>query len=60
MAAGLYAPFTEMVDEGFRVFSVGADVVAISGYTKQRLDVLRGHIDTLPATVKPATRSPYA
>jgi hypothetical protein len=49
-----------MVDEGFRVFSVGADVVAISGYTKQRLDVLRGHIDTLPATVKPATRSPYA
>ncbi len=59
MAAGLYAPFTEMVDEGFRVFSVGADVIAVSGYTKQRLDVLRGHIDALPTAVKPSVRSPY-
>jgi hypothetical protein len=48
-----------MVDEGFRVFSVGADVIAISGYTKQRLDVLRGHIDALPTAVKPSVRSPY-
>lgn len=59
MPAGIYAPFGEMVAEGFRVFSVGADVVAISNYTKQRTDVLRGQIDTLPAAEKPAIRSPY-
>jgi hypothetical protein len=60
MAAGLHAPFGEVIDEGFRVFSVGADVVAISSYTKQRLDVLRGHLNSLPSTANSAIRSPYA
>ena len=60
MAAGLYAPFQDLVNEGFRVFGVGSDVVALSSYVKQRLELVRGHIEALPASVKPSTRSPYA
>ncbi len=60
MSAGLIAPLPELVAEGYRLFGIGADVVAVSGYVKQRLEVLRGQIDTLPAALKPARTTPYA
>lgn len=59
MTAGLIAEYSELIAEGYRVFGIGADVVAISGYVKQRLQLVRGHIDELPIGVRPVTRSPY-
>jgi len=59
MTAGLIAEFSELVAEGYQVFGVGADVVAISSYIKQRLQLVRGHIDALPTEFQPPIRSPY-
>ena len=59
MTAGLIAPLAELVSEGYRVINIGADVVAIGAYVKQRLEVVQGQIDALPADIKPAARSPY-
>ncbi len=59
MTAGLIAPFDELVEEGYRVIGIGADVVAVSSYIKQRLELIRGHIDSLPPETKPFSRSPY-
>jgi 4-hydroxy-2-oxoheptanedioate aldolase len=59
MTAGLIAPFADLVAEGYRVINIGADVVALTAYVKQRLDVVQGHIDSLPGAIKPAARSPY-
>lgn len=60
MASGLIAPFADLVAEGHKLIGIGADVVAISGYVKQRLELVQGHIQALPAALKPAVRSPYA
>ena len=59
MTAGLIAPFAELVAEGYRLINIGADVVAIGAYVKQRLELVQGHIAALPAGVKPPARSPY-
>jgi 4-hydroxy-2-oxoheptanedioate aldolase len=59
MTAGLIAPFPELVAEGYRVIGIGADVVAISSYVKQRLELVQGHISALPTAIKPPLRSPY-
>ena len=60
MTAGLIAPLAELVQEGYRVVGIGADVVGISAYVKQRLELVQGHIAALPAAVRPPVRSPYA
>lgn len=60
MVAGLYAPFAELAAEGHRVIGVGADVIGITTYIKQRLELVQGHIQSLPAGLKPAQPSPYA
>lgn len=62
MTAGLIADFSELVAEGYRVFGIGADVVAVSSYVKQRLQLVRGHIEDLPAECKPTppVATPYA
>ncbi len=60
MTAGLIAPLAQLVEEGYRVINIGADVVALTGYVKQRLDFVRGLINELPAAVRPPARSPYA
>ena len=60
MSAGLFAPLAEQVAEGHGVFSIGADVVAIAQYTKQRLEMVRGQIEGLPPEIRPKTQSPYA
>jgi 4-hydroxy-2-oxoheptanedioate aldolase len=59
MTAGLIAPFSELVTEGYRVIGIGADVVAVSSYIKQRLELVHGHIEALPSPIKPPRRSPY-
>lgn len=59
MTAGLIAPFGDLVSEGYRVIGIGADVVAISSYVKQRLELVRGHTDSLPDAIRPPSRSPY-
>lgn len=59
MTAGLIAPFPELIAEGYRVVGIGADVVALTAYVKQRLELVQGHIAALPAGVKPPARSPY-
>lgn len=60
MTAGLIAPFNDLVNEGYQAFNVGADVVGLGGYFKQRLDLLAGHINSLPAQKMPPTKSTYA
>ena len=60
MTAGLIAPLATLVEEGYRVINIGADVIALAGYVKQRLDLVRGLVAELPADVRPPVRSPYA
>lgn len=62
MTAGLIAPFNDLVAEGYQLFNVGADVVGLSGYFKQRLELLNNHIQALPTAqqFKPTGSSPYA
>jgi 4-hydroxy-2-oxoheptanedioate aldolase len=60
MSAGFIAPFSDLVAEGYRLFNIGADVVALTGYVQQRLEFLRGQIATLPPAAKTGPRSPYA
>lgn len=59
MTAGLIAPFSELVAEGYRVIGIGADVVGLATYVKQRLELVQGHISALPAASQPPVRSPY-
>ena len=59
MTAGLIAPLPELVAEGYRVINIGADVVALTGYVKQRLELIQGQISALPTTARPPARSPY-
>jgi 4-hydroxy-2-oxoheptanedioate aldolase len=60
MTAGLIAPLPELVAEGYRVINLGADVVGLSGYVKQRLELVRNQIAALPPGTRSDTRSPYA
>lgn len=59
MSAGLVAPLQQLVEEGHRVIGIGADVVAIGSYVDQRLGLLRGQVDVLPAGLKTVPVSPY-
>jgi len=49
MTAGLIAPFGELVAEGYRLFGIGADVVGLGSYIKQRLELVQKEITALPA-----------
>ena len=60
MSAGLIAPLPDLVQEGYRVIGIGADVIALTGYVKQRLELVQGQISALPTGLKPPARSPYA
>ena len=59
MSSGLFQPFSDLIEEGTRVFNIGADVLALGAYVKQRLEVVRGHVESLPHGLKPGPRSPY-
>ncbi len=60
MTAGLIAPFSELVEEGYSLIGIGADVTSLAGAIKQRLQTVRGHIDALPTRLKPRATSTYA
>ncbi len=60
MTAGLIAPFAELVAEGHKLIGIGADVVAVSNYVKQRLELVQKNIAALPPAIQPPARSPYA
>jgi 4-hydroxy-2-oxoheptanedioate aldolase len=60
MTAGIIAPLPQLVEEGYRVIGIGADVVGLAGYVKQRLEFVHGQIATLPAGTKPSVRAPYS
>jgi 4-hydroxy-2-oxoheptanedioate aldolase len=59
MTAGLIAPLPDLVQEGYQVIGIGADVVGIGAYVKQRLELVQGQIAVLPTEAKPPARSPY-
>ncbi len=59
MTAGLIAPFAELAAEGHRLIGIGADVVGVASYVKQRLELVHNHIAALPDGSKPPARSPY-
>ena len=60
MTAGLIAPFEELIAEGYQAFNVGADVVGLLGYFKQRLELLQNHVQSLPAAQLAKGKSLYA
>jgi len=60
MAAGLFAPLPELVAEGFRVFTVGADVLGLCQYFTQRVDLVRGQAESLRQAPTAGGRSPYS
>lgn len=55
MTSGLFAPFEDFVAEGVRVFNIGADVIALQDYSRQKL----ASFGKQAAAAKPAS-SPYA
>jgi 4-hydroxy-2-oxoheptanedioate aldolase len=59
MTAGLIAPLPELVQEGYHVIGIGADVVGVGSYVKQRLELIHGQIAALPSGTKPPARSAY-
>jgi hypothetical protein len=59
MSSGLFQPFSDLIAEGTRVFNIGADVLALGAYVKQRLELVRSHVASLPAELQPGPRSPY-
>jgi 4-hydroxy-2-oxoheptanedioate aldolase len=60
MTAGMIAPFPDLVAEGHRLFNMGADVVGLTGYMQQRLDLLRSHAAALPPSDARGGRSLYS
>ncbi len=52
MAAGLFAPMSELVAEGHSLFSVGADVIGISSYITRQLETMRAQAKDLPPSAK--------
>jgi len=59
MVPGLIAPLPDLVKEGYRVICIGADVVAITSYVQQRLELVQGQLAKLPTELRPPVRSPY-
>ena len=60
MSAGIFAPLSDLVTEGHQVFNIGADVIGLGSYAKQRLEHVHGQIDTLTPAAKSAVQTPYA
>ena len=60
MAAGLYAPFAELVADGHNVFNLGSDVGGLNTWFQQRLELLQRHVKELPVAVAAtAKQNPY-
>ncbi|MBL9200647.1 MAG: aldolase [Opitutaceae bacterium] len=59
MSSGLFGSLEGLVAEGHQVFNIGADVLALGAYVKQRLDLVRNGIAALPDGLRPAARTAY-
>jgi len=59
MTPGLIAPVAQLVEEGFSVFGVGADVVGLAGYVQQQVGLLHRPAGKAPAAATPAASTPY-
>lgn len=60
MTAGLIAPFPDLVAEGYSLIGIGADVVGLTGYVRQRLELIQKEVNALTPAQRAAVRSPYA
>lgn len=63
MTAGLIAPFAELIAEGYQIFNVGADVVALTSYVRDRVKLIHDNISQLPPAARPPatpSTSPYS
>jgi 4-hydroxy-2-oxoheptanedioate aldolase len=49
MTPGLIAPLSELVEEGYSLIGIGADVVCLASAIKQRLQQVQGGMDKLTA-----------
>jgi len=59
MSSGLSRPLPELAGEGHQVFGIGADVVALTGFLKQRLELARTPPAAQPVAKSPAPPNPY-
>jgi 4-hydroxy-2-oxoheptanedioate aldolase len=59
MTAGLLAPVADLFREGHSVFNIGADVVGLANYVRERLELVRGQAATIGTNTKQPS-SPYA
>lgn len=59
MTAGLIAPLPTLVEEGYRLIGVGADVVTLGRGLRDRLRTVQEQIDSLHTSAK-AVSTPYA
>ena len=60
MASGLIAPLPELDREGYRVFGIGADVLGLASYVRERLAGLQRDMAALAAPTPLTARTPYA
>jgi len=60
MSAGLFAPLPDLVAEGIRVVTIGADVLGLSQYVTQRVELVRSQAASLGAVASDGGRSPYS
>ncbi len=59
MTAGLVAPLAELVEEGHSIVNIGADVIGVSSYIQERVQVMEDAINDLPVELKPTTSTAY-
>jgi 4-hydroxy-2-oxoheptanedioate aldolase len=59
MAAGMIAPFADLAAEGHGLFSVGADVVGLTHYFNQQVDLLRSQA-AASARSRQGSQTPHA
>jgi 4-hydroxy-2-oxoheptanedioate aldolase len=60
MCSGLLAPLPELLAEGHSVFNLGADVVALSSYTRGKADAFAAELEGTSADTKAKLSTPYA
>ena len=60
MTARVIDPLTQLIDEGYRVLTIGADVIGLTGYVQQRRQLVQSYIGALPDALRPPARPVYA
>lgn len=60
MTTQMIEPLSELVTEGYRVMSVGADVIGLGAYIDQRLDLVHRQTGAPMADATKPSKSPYS